>query len=265
MLAGVAVGRVSETGEACVVPTVVAICGQHLRANGQQTQGIFRVNGSMKRVQKLQDEFNTAPEYGRHVGWDGYTLHDAATLLRRYLNSLPEPVISTDFYDDFRNLLIENIPHNDKLHLYASLISQLPAESRHTLLYVLELLALFAKPDNAKLTLMTSSNLAAVLQPCLLVHPGHVADPQEYVRSKAVIEFLIVNAGKIHSPEYEPPAARDSGGSGTAGLITFDTNDAQGAEVERRNVADSVSFQGQPPHNPQSYMAENDGAGTQSA
>ncbi|ORX69200.1 RhoGAP-domain-containing protein [Linderina pennispora] len=207
MIAGVPVGCVSETGEPCIVPTVVAICGQHLRENGQQTQGIFRVNGSMKRVQKLQDEFNTPPEYGRRVGWDGYTLHDAATLLRRYLNSLPEPVISTDFYDDFRNLLIENIPHNDKLHMYASLISQLPAESRHTLLYVLELLALFAKPENAKLTLMTSSNLAAVLQPCLLVHPGHVADPQEYVRSKAVIEFLIVNAAKIRGPESELSAA----------------------------------------------------------
>ncbi|KAI8321616.1 RhoGAP-domain-containing protein, partial [Martensiomyces pterosporus] len=192
-VAGMRVGVFAGSDEPCVVPTVVAVCGRHLREHGQQTQGIFRVNGSMKRVQKLQDQFNEPPTYGRHIEWTGYTLHDAATLLRRYLISLPEPVISIEYYDAFRDKLEDSVSAREKALAYGLLISQLSQESRHTLLYVLELLSLFAKPENAAHTLMNSSNLAAVLQPCLLVHPGHVADPHEYSRLKAVVEFLIVH------------------------------------------------------------------------
>ncbi|KAI9505928.1 Rho GTPase activation protein, partial [Coemansia spiralis] len=195
--AGVRVGRIAGSGEPCIVPTVVAVCGWHLHQQGQQTQGIFRVNGSMKRVQRLQDEFNTPPSYGRHTEWAGYTLHDAATILRRYLISLPESVISVEHYSTFLEKLTEPLPNVAKARDYGLMISQLVPESRHTLLYMLELLSVFARPENSKRTLMNSSNLAAVLQPCLLVHPGHVADPQEYGKAKDVIEFLIVNAPLI--------------------------------------------------------------------
>ncbi|PIA13089.1 Rho GTPase activation protein, partial [Coemansia reversa NRRL 1564] len=192
-VAGMRVGRLSGNDETCVVPTVVAVCGQHLWVHGQQTQGIFRVNGSMKRVQRLQEVFNTPPEYGRHAEWDGYTLHDAATMLRRYLTSLPVSVISPDHYSAFMDKLAETQPDDIKARDYGQMIKQLVPESRHTLLYMLELLSIFALPENSARTLMNSSNLAAVLQPCLLVHPGHVANPQEYSRAKDVVEFLIVH------------------------------------------------------------------------
>ncbi|KAJ2768489.1 GTPase activating protein (GAP) for Rho1p [Coemansia nantahalensis] len=76
---------------------------------------------------------------------------------------------------------------------------------------MLELLSVFAQPANSVRTLMNAANLAAVLQPCLLVHPGHIADPHEYTRAKDVVEFLIVHAGAIYGPrsgDGEPPAAR---------------------------------------------------------
>ncbi|KAJ2402656.1 GTPase activating protein (GAP) for Rho1p, partial [Coemansia sp. RSA 2559] len=250
-LAGVHVGRVAGNGEPCVVPTVVAVCGLYLWQNGQQTQGIFRVNGSMKRVQRLQDEFNTAPSYGRHTDWSGYTLHDAATILRRYLISLPESVISVDHYSAFLEKLSESVPDDVKARDFGTLIYGLTPEARNTLLYILEMLSVFARSENSTRTLMNSSNLAAVLQPCLLVHPGHVADPQEYGKAKDVIEFLIANAPMIYPlPDAE---ATDSGmrksvedDEGTrsdiqdpsginigAGLIVFESEIAQSAEVYR--------------------------------
>ncbi|KAJ2689347.1 GTPase activating protein (GAP) for Rho1p [Coemansia spiralis] len=198
-VAGVHVGSVAESGEACVVPTVVAVCGRHLCSQGQQTQGIFRVNGSMKRVQLLQDEFCERPLYGRQIEWSRYTLHDAATVLRRYLISLPESVISAAHYNAFLDKLAESLSDSEKAHDYSLLIGQLASESRHTLLYMLELLSVFARPDNCTRTLMNASNLAAVLQPCLLVHPGHVANPQEYSKAKDVIEFLIAHASELHT------------------------------------------------------------------
>ncbi|KAI7824480.1 Rho GTPase activation protein, partial [Kickxella alabastrina] len=189
--AGVCVGIVASSQEPCVVPTVVAVCGRHLRAQGQQTQGIFRVNGSMKRVQRLQDSFNERPHYGRFTEWTSYTLHDAATILRRYLISLPESVISVDFYSAFLDKLAEPLSDDRKASDYGEMIARLEPEPRHTLLYMLELLAVFALPRNSERTLMNASNLAAVLQPCLLVHPGHVANPHEYGKAKDVVEFLI--------------------------------------------------------------------------
>ncbi|KAJ2909371.1 GTPase activating protein (GAP) for Rho1p, partial [Coemansia aciculifera] len=198
-VAGVHVGSVAESGEICIVPTVVAVCGRHLCEQGQQTQGIFRVNGSMKRVQLLQDEFCERPLYGRHVEWSKYTLHDAATILRRYLISLPESVISAAHYNAFLDKLAESLSDSEKAHDYSLLIGKMTPESRHTLLYMLELLSVFARADNCALTLMNASNLAAVLQPCLLVHPGHVANPHEYSKAKDVVEFLIEHASELHT------------------------------------------------------------------
>ncbi|KAJ2579832.1 GTPase activating protein (GAP) for Rho1p, partial [Coemansia sp. RSA 1804] len=95
------------------------------------------------------------------------------------------------------------------------------------------LLSVFARSKNSSKTLMNSSNLAAVLQPCLLVHPGHVADPQEYGKAKDVVEFLIAHAPKMYgsqdaharSPGLHPtadsdgstPAAGASAGAGAPG------------------------------------------------
>ncbi|KAJ2754386.1 GTPase activating protein (GAP) for Rho1p [Coemansia pectinata] len=207
-VAGVHVGSVAESGEACVVPTVVAVCGRHLCDQGQQTQGIFRVNGSMKRVQLLQDEFCEQPLYGRQVEWSRYTLHDAATILRRYLISLPESVISAAHYNAFLDKLAESLSDSEKAHDYSLLIGQLTPESRHTLLYMLELLSVFARPDNCARTLMNASNLAAVLQPCLLVHPGHVANPHEYSKAKDVVEFLIAHASELHTTSSTSAVSR---------------------------------------------------------
>lgn len=54
-----------------------------------QTEGIFRVSGSNKRINELQAIFDQPPRYGKDFDWTGYSVHDAASVLRRYLNSLP--------------------------------------------------------------------------------------------------------------------------------------------------------------------------------
>lgn len=53
------------------------------------TEGIFRVSGSNKRINQLQVVFDEPPRYGKDFDWTGYSVHDAASVLRRYLNSLP--------------------------------------------------------------------------------------------------------------------------------------------------------------------------------
>ncbi len=87
------------------IPRVVASCGMFLKKNALDVEGIFRVAGSNKRIKQLQIIFSTAPDYGAKIDWDGFTVHDAASLLRRYLGALPEPLIPLFLYEDFREPL----------------------------------------------------------------------------------------------------------------------------------------------------------------
>src|SRR5271155_3170014 len=68
-------------------------------------EGIFRLSGSAKRIKDLQHIFNLPPKYGKGLDWTGYTVHDAANILRRYLNRLPEPIVPLTFYEQFREPL----------------------------------------------------------------------------------------------------------------------------------------------------------------
>ncbi|EMG47420.1 hypothetical protein G210_2257 [Candida maltosa Xu316] len=87
------------------IPIVVAKCGVFLKKNGLTVEGIFRVGGSSKRIKELQNTFNSPPHYGKKLNWEGYTVHDAASVLRRYLNALPEPLIPLEMYEMFREPL----------------------------------------------------------------------------------------------------------------------------------------------------------------
>lgn len=89
------------------IPIVVAKCAIYIKKNGLNVEGIFRVGGSSKRLKELQVIFNTPPDFGKKLNWDGYTVHDASSILRRYLNALPEPLIPLDLYEEFRDPLRE--------------------------------------------------------------------------------------------------------------------------------------------------------------
>lgn len=97
-------GNVLQYGR---IPIVVAKCAIYIKKNGLNVEGIFRVGGSSKRLKELQLIFNAPPEFGKKLNWDGYTVHDASSILRRFLNALPEPLIPLDLYEQFRDPLRE--------------------------------------------------------------------------------------------------------------------------------------------------------------
>ena len=171
-------------------------------------EGIFRLSGSAKRIKDLQTVFDTPDRYGKGLDWTGYTVHDAANILRRYLNQLPQPIVPLDFYERARDPLRTHqaqavgdleaqgqdsgdFDHATAITTYQRLITELPALNRQLLLYILDLLAVFASKSD--LNRMTSANLAAIFQPGLLSHPSHDMSPQEYRLSQDVLIFLIEN------------------------------------------------------------------------
>src|SRR5271155_3640580 len=171
-------------------------------------EGIFRLSGSAKRIKDLQAIFNSPERYGKGLDWTGYTVHDAANIFRRYLNQLPEPIVPLEFYDRFRDPIrshqkqavgdmeaqaadIGNFDAESAVAAYQKLITELPPLNRQLLLYILDLLAVFASKSD--LNRMNSANLAAIFQPGIISHPSHDMSPLEYRLSQDVLIFLIEN------------------------------------------------------------------------
>ncbi|CAI4796276.1 AIG_G0050290.mRNA.1.CDS.1 [Saccharomyces cerevisiae] len=189
-----------STNEIGSIPVVIAKSGKYLKENALDTTGIFRIAGSNKRVRELQAVFSKPPDYGRKFeGWCDFNVHDIATLLKRYLNSLSEPLVPLALYDIFRNPILENPKINEHkeqiIKDYEDIYMLLPQQNRHLILYLAALLNLFAR--NEKKNLMSASNLAAIVQPSLLSHPKDEMCPKEYEASRTVIEFLILHASDI--------------------------------------------------------------------
>ncbi|KAL2288983.1 hypothetical protein FJTKL_02846 [Diaporthe vaccinii] len=208
--ANVAISLVDDHGKSYIygyVPIVVAKCGVFLKEKATNVEGIFRLNGSEKRIKELKQVFDSPDRYGKGLSWDGYTVHDAANVLRRYLNDLPEPVVPLELYENFRGPLkgatksavgdadgpqfIDEFDVEAAIIKYQRLITQLPPLNRQLLLYILDLLAVFAaKADENR---MNSQNLAAIFQPGMLSHPRHAMAPEEYRLNQCVLIFLIEN------------------------------------------------------------------------
>ncbi|KAL8747578.1 MAG: hypothetical protein Q9190_000562 [Brigantiaea leucoxantha] len=210
--ANVAISLTNERGESYIygyVPIVVAKCGVFLKEKATDIEGIFRLNGSAKRIKELQIAFDSPDRYGKGLDWTGFTVHDAANILRRYLNNLPQPIVPLEFYEKFRDPLrshqaqaigdmesraqddASDFDHGQAIITYQRLITELPPLNRQLLLYILDLLAVFSSKSD--LNRMTSANLAAIFQPGLLRHPTHDMEPKEYRLSQDVLIFLIEN------------------------------------------------------------------------
>ena len=168
--------------------------------------------------------FSTPPDYGAKIDWDGYTVHDAASLLRRYLGSLSEPLIPFSLYNSFRDPLLEKKelfqylkekdtkgalhvkPDKQKRRIivaqrrgllkeYSLLFQKLPPIQHRVLFYLVDMLAMFnLKSDKNR---MPAKNLAAIFQPSILFHMDHDMNPEEYAANSLVIEFMVTYSHKI--------------------------------------------------------------------
>ncbi|KAL0079283.1 hypothetical protein J3Q64DRAFT_1851643 [Phycomyces blakesleeanus] len=173
------------------IPIIIAKCGAFLKQNALHEEGIFRLSGSMKRINELQQAFDSpSTAYGLHFNWDGCTVHDAASVMRRYLNKLPEPVIPLEYYQAFRDVMSDKFYHTTdaRVTAFQKLIQTIPPAHQHLLLYLLDMLNMFA--CNSAENRMDASNLAAVFCPGILNHPDHIS-VVHYKISQRVIEFLI--------------------------------------------------------------------------
>jgi GTPase-activating protein SAC7 len=154
-------------------------------------------------VQALEKTFDNPPRYGKGVSWDGFTIHDCAALVLRYLKCLPEPVIPYEYYDQFARKFQEELQtlpdgrifnrntHDSLIKDFQRNITKLPSLSRQLLLYLLDMLAVFASKSN--LNKMECSRLVSVFHPAILSQRPQKMDEAEHRLAQDVVIFLVDN------------------------------------------------------------------------
>ena len=116
------------------VPLVVIQCIQAVDMFGLETEGIYRVSGNQAHIQQLKARFDQDaytvdfrnPEHFYH------DVHVPANLLKLFLRELPEPLLTSDRYNDFINAgrIDDEIVRRDSLH---AIINDLPDANYATL------------------------------------------------------------------------------------------------------------------------------------
>jgi len=176
------------------IPILVNECVKYIKLNGMTSKGLFRVNGSEKRIASLVTAFDSSPRYGQSFNFEGYNVFDVADFLKRYLRSLPEPLLSSELYPYF--LRAGDLRPEERTKVLRILLLLLPAS--HLVLFecILDLLGRISKRSDQNQ--MTSHNLGRVLAPNIIrtKNPQIATSTQtleEYERASLILEFMIDN------------------------------------------------------------------------
>jgi len=167
-------------------------------------EGIFRVNGSKKRINDLKSILDTQ---GNLIDWENqesFTAHDVASLLKQYLSELPEPLLLNRYLEV--HMEISKIPNDDpkKVKCVQILLLLLPENNR--LLFKL-LIDLLQQVTLSKSSLMDAHNIGVVFAPVLLKPQDiEVAASATCMGSSATdklddlhnyVEFIVSNADSL--------------------------------------------------------------------
>lgn len=79
---------------------------------GIMTEGIYRRSGSSSAVVKLLEAFRR-DAWATQITKDSYSEHDVATVLRRFLRDLPDPLFPSKIHDQLCSVI-----GNQKLILF---------------------------------------------------------------------------------------------------------------------------------------------------
>jgi hypothetical protein len=169
-----------------------------LEERGTKEEGIFRVSGSTETTNQVHSTLNDVPDVSK------VRVHDIASILRKYLRDLPDPLIPASKYDLF--LETQKPPTSEeKNKALKSALGTLPEENKSGLKLLMRLLKKIA--DNSDITKMTASNLAMIFGPALLRTKG---DQSSLMQSPQIptniVNSLIVNYNFF----FEAPASESS-------------------------------------------------------
>ena len=231
--ANVAIWLFDKTGEKYIygnIPIVVAKCVVFLKEKGKSmamaitrnylqqfpltgtkgthTPGALTVLGDERRVTELRIAFYNPPRWGKGLDWSGYTIFDAATILHRYLGSLPEPLIPNNFAIRLMPLWL-SMQHEDLdpsevdslMKIYQSIFHELPPLNRQLVLYLLDVFSIFNSVSDLN---GASLDHIAEMYHDRFFHLQHTnGNPSISMRQKFALRFLITVCDRLNDDENE--------------------------------------------------------------
>ncbi|XP_077278890.1 rhoGAP_ARAP and RA_ARAPs domain-containing protein RhoGAP15B [Temnothorax americanus] len=149
------------------VPVILDKCVNFIYAHGMMTEGIYRRSGSSSAVVKLLEAFRR-DAWTTQITRNLYTEHDVATVLRRFLRDLPDPLFPSNIHDRLC-LASESTSEENRVATYRKLLSTLSPITSATLRRILA--HLHGLSQQSARNLMTVENLSAIWGPTLM-HAG---------------------------------------------------------------------------------------------
>ncbi|XP_071829268.1 protein FAM13A-like isoform X4 [Apostichopus japonicus] len=178
----------SQNGQ-LMVPHIVEKIVQHLQANGLNQEGIFRINGSTKAVDKMKSKFDKSQDADLSEAGD---IMAVAGLLKLFLRELPDPLMTEALHEQFISLQ-RNFMHQsdspDYLPQLKNLLTQLPEENYLVLKYLCRFLVQVT--DSEKDNKMNSRSLSIVFGPNLFRCSDGVAGLQEQAYTNMTVRAMI--------------------------------------------------------------------------
>lgn len=155
---GLAVER-SRCHDGIDIPFVVRSCIDYLQEHGLKSEQIYKTDGVKTRLSHLKKCFNS-----RESQTEEFDVPTACSLLKIYLQELPEPILTTELTTRYEEA--SALPDVSKQALeLESLLDQLPKVNRVLLAWLL--LHFSNVIDNEKHNKLNAQSLAVLLSPVL--------------------------------------------------------------------------------------------------
>ncbi|CAH2352682.1 RHO GTPase-activating protein Rgd1p [[Candida] railenensis] len=181
------------------VPLVVKKCIDTLEAYGLNVEGIYRASGNVNAVTQLKEsideKFTNYLLIGSNINpsnvldTDVYTV---ASLLKLYFSSLPEPLLTSEYYQSF----IDTVKSQDENYIAKKLhhlVFNLPDGAYFTLRALIFHLNKVAKHEEQNR--MSIKNLSIIWGPAIM--NDNSMSPQDLTYKSKVVEELMLIADEI--------------------------------------------------------------------
>ncbi|XP_054719239.1 rho GTPase-activating protein 44-like [Uloborus diversus] len=144
------------------IATVIETCVCWLLESAMEEEGLFRIGGSMLKIKKMKSAFDAGLQ---NLIEEDKDPHNVAGVLKLYLRSLPEPLLTYQFYDQFMEAAMEQ-DHDVRLRALWSVVNSLPETHFKNLRYLIKFFARLCQ--NSDVNKMSVQNIAIVMGPNLI-------------------------------------------------------------------------------------------------